>query len=440
MLHTKPAKWIVGTLLCGMAMPAVAQQDVQSEVAELRSRLAQLESQSWLNERRAEEVKTLIREVLADADTRASLMQEGVMAGVDDKGKVFLQSADGSFRMNVWGQVQFRYIFNIQDDDSRATPADDAGFQVRRVKLGFNGHVADPKLTYALVLATDRGDGNVFVEDIKVGYTFDNGLGLNFGKYKLPFLRQELQSSARQLAVERASVTEFFTLNRGEQVELTYTSDMIKGALSINDGSNTEFSDIGADPVEIGLTARADVKLAGDWKQFDDVSSWPGEDMGLVVGAAVHWQTPKSDRAPGDYFGWTVDGQFETNGLGILAAVMGGHIYDRNDGGDRRDMYGFLIEGGYHVSKELEPFVRYEFLDADDDGDNLHIVTLGANWYLRGHNAKWTTDLVLVLDGDNATNNPFGASEFSSGLGFTGFSSADDDIYIMLRSQFQLLF
>lgn len=442
MLHHKPAKWIVGTLLCGMAVPAMADQDVQGELATLKARLAQLEAkeqQTWLNERRAEEVKTLIREVLADADTRASLLQEGVMAGIDDKGKIFLQSADGSFKMNVGGQIQFRYIFNIQDEDSRDNPSDDAGFQVRRAKVNFTGHIADPKLTYALVLATEREDGNVVMEDVKIGYQFDNGLGLNFGKYKLPFLRQELQSSSRQLAVDRATVTEFFTLNRGEQVELTYSSDMIKGSFSINDGSNTEFSDIGADPVEISLTARGDVKLAGDWKQFDDVTSWPGEEMGLVVGAAAHWQTPKSDRADGDYFAWTIDGQFETNGLGIMAALMGGHIYDQNGGADDRDMFGFLIEGGYHISKELEPFARFEWLDPDTDGEEPMLVTIGLNYYFKGHNAKWTTDLVFVLDGEN-TSNPFGASEFSSGLGFSGFSSAEDDVYMLIRSQFQLLF
>ncbi len=440
MLHHKPAKWIVGTVLCGMALPAMAQQNVQSEVAELKARLAQLESQTWLNERRAEEVKGLIREVLADADTRASLMQEGVMAGISDSGKIFLQSADGSFRTEISGQVQFRWIFNIQDDDSRATPADDAGFQMRRVKLAFDGHIADPKLTYSLVIATDREDGDVFMEDAKIGYKFDNGLGVNFGKYKLPFLREELQSSKRTLAVERSSVNEFFTLNRGEQVELTYGTDMFRANVSLNDGSNTEFSDIGADPVEIAVTARGEVKIAGDWKQFDDITSWPGEEMGLVVGAAMHWQTGKDGLAVGDYFAWTIDAQFETNGLGLMASLTGGHTDFDSSATDDRDMWGFVIQGGYHINKELEPFARYEWLDADDGGDELSILTLGLNYYLKGHNAKWTNDVVLVLDGDNPTANPFGANEFSSGLGFVGFSSADDDIYMMFRSQFQLLF
>lgn len=444
----KPAKWIVGTLLAGAALPAFAEQTTQSEMDALKARIAQLEAkeqQSWLNERRAEEVKGLIREVLADADTRATLLQEGVMAGISDKGKIFLQSADGSFKMNIGGQIQFRWVLDWQQD-SDLTGDDDyeAGFQIRRTKLAFDGHIASPKLTYEIVLAGAREDGTVEIEDVKIGYEFDNGLALDIGKFKIPFLREELLSSKRQLAVDRSSVTEFFTLDRSEQIQVSYETDMFKVAASLNDGADEEFSTIGDDPVDFAVAVRGDLKLAGDWKQMADITSWPGEEMGLFLGGAAFYQDGQegasdgSSDADSNYFGWTIDGQFETNGLSLMAALNGGHILES---ADDRDMYGFLIQGGFHVSEELEPFARFEWLDADEAGaDELYIVTVGVNYYFKKHNAKWTTDVVLILDGDNPGSNPFGNNEFGDGLGFTGFSSADDDIYVALRSQFQLLF
>lgn len=447
MLQNQPAKWIVGALVAGAALPAMAETSQQSELAELRARVAQLEAkeqEGWLNERRAEEVKSLVREVLADADTRASLLQEGVMAGISDKGKIFLQSADGSFRLNVGGQIQFRWIFNYQDEDS-ADNSDTAGFQVRRTKLIFDGHIADPKLTYKIVLAGDREDGAVEVEDVIVGYKMDNGLSISFGKFKIPFLHEELVSSTKQLAVERGIVTEFFTLDRSEQVQLGYSTDMFKAAVSLNDGADEEFSTIGDDPVEIAIAGRVDVKLAGDWKQFDDYSSQPGDDMGIRVGAAAFYSAGEGDIAGGsspsdaNYFAWTIDGQVEVGGLGVSGAFIGGHIDPDGDGEDR-DMFGASIQAGYAITKELEPFGRFEWLDDDADAtDDLIALTVGANYYFKGHNAKWTNDVVIILDG-SVEGNPFGNTAVGDGLGFAGFGSAEDDIALAFRSQFQLLF
>ncbi len=71
------------------------------------------------------------------------------------------------------------------------------------------------------------------------------------------------------------------------------------------------------------------------------------------------------------------------------------------------------------------------------------MLTFGLNWYLRGHNAKFTTDVLWVYEG-NFGANPFGADTFSDGLGFSeSYTSASgavtDDIFVW-RAQFQLLF
>ena len=86
--------------------------DLGAEIAALKSRIAQLEGeqgQTWLNERRAEEVKSLVKEVLADADTRASLLAEGATAG-HDGGHFWVGSADGSFLLRVSGIIQIRHV------------------------------------------------------------------------------------------------------------------------------------------------------------------------------------------------------------------------------------------------------------------------------------------------------------------------------------------
>ncbi len=467
-----------GTLVCGLAattMAADVQTDMAAELASLRSEVAQLKAQqdgNWLNERRAEEVKSLVREVLADADTRASLQGSGMYAGHNGK-NFFLSSADGATTMNVSGQMQFRYIANLRDDAAVAvgagSPADDfrSGFQFRRVKLNFAGTVASPQISYELTLASDRNNGNIFLEDAIIGYAigeyFGGKLSVQGGRFKQPFLREETTSSKRQLAVERSSFNEFFTLNRGEGVQLAWAGQMVKLAAMFSDGSNSGDGvamDFHNDASDLALTGRVDVKLAGEWKQASDFTAWEGEPLGAFVGAAMHYEMAESgargaqvNTVNDHVFQWTVDGSAEWNGLNAFVAVAGMHT----DGIaapalDSRDHLGAMGQIGYMViPNKFEPFARYEWINFDAGANDIstNLVTVGFNYYLKKHDAKFTMDLVYALDPITARSGganglatgafPNSASGNSSGLGILR-DAVGQDGQVVLRAQFQLLF
>ena len=438
--HAKTA--IVGAALCGLAVPAFAEtsdDNLKAEMAALKAEMAQLrqaQGDNWLNERRAEEVKGLVHEVLSDAETRATLLQDGVNAGHD--GKFYLQSNDGSFRLNVGGQMQFRYIWNHDGDRD---DEDVTGFQFRRIKLNFDGHVGDPRIGYKVVLGTDRDSGDVSIDDAIISYAINDNWTVLGGKFKLPFLRQELVSSSRQIAVDRGITTDYFSVKRAEQIQLQYNNERLRVAVAFSDGANTGFSDYDSSwmdfdedfddspyDAEYAFTGRVDYQLLGDdWNGLKQTSAQglDTEQALAFIGAAAHYERNEDDF--GDpVFGWTIDGSYQTGPLGLFAAVMGVH----SDGDDSDvDQYGFLAEGGYMVNEQVEPFVRWEYLDYDDDGDELQAVTAGVNYYVRGHAAKFTGDVVWVYDGGVGSN---------SGLGLA--SSGDDDDQVVFRGQFQLLF
>lgn len=438
-------------LLMGLAGVVRADDDVQAELKRLQTRVAELEAKesgNWLNERRAEEVKSLIHEVLSDADTRASLLQDGAVAGHNGK-SFFLASADNAYLMEIWGQIQFRYVFNFENSDDDNDDMEDEGFNVRRAKIGFTGHVtAGRKWDYTVVLATNRASGNTFTEDVIVGTALTDMFRVDFGHFKLPFLREELVSSKRQLAVDRASVTEMFTGNRADQIQLSYHGDMFKVAVAISDGfPGGGFTTIGGDGVEFAITARGDVKLMGEWDQAKDFTAWDGEPNAIFLGGAVHYQMGDAKNGGvADYFSWTVDGSLEMNHIGVFASLTGGHIDPDAAAAADRDMYGFLIQGSYNINDQIEPFVRFEWIDADTaavSDDEAMLLTLGANYYFKKHHAKFTLDVVILLDGDTFAaagfGNPFGAAQASDGLGFSaGDPHAEDNI--LIRTQFQLLF
>ncbi|HVP74281.1 MAG TPA: hypothetical protein VMS30_11125, partial [Phycisphaerales bacterium] len=132
-------------------------KDLQGQVDALRAE----NDEQWLTEARANEIRGLVQDVLADADTRASLLQTGSMAGYD-KG-FFVSSADGNYLLRIGGQLQVRYVYNLQDSDG-ATDDNRSGFEVRRAKLIMRGHVFDPSWTYDVQFAADRATGNVQLE------------------------------------------------------------------------------------------------------------------------------------------------------------------------------------------------------------------------------------------------------------------------------------
>ena len=246
-MNSKRLIALVGGLAIGLASFAYAesapsQAAMQSELATLKARLADLEAKqndTWLNERRAEEVKSLVREVLSDADTRASLMADGVSAGHDGK-RFFLASADGSFLLRAGAHVQFRYIYNSRNLEGTATDENEFGFQLRRVKLYFNGHIGSPRILYGIGLQADKNTEEVLIDHAWFGYKLMDGVMIFGGESKAPFLREETTSSKYQLAVERSLVNEFFTGGRIQGIWVNIEmDDHTKLAIAISDGANS---------------------------------------------------------------------------------------------------------------------------------------------------------------------------------------------------------
>jgi hypothetical protein len=477
-MNGKPSKWSVvlgGCLLIAMvamATPATADTDgdLKSRLEHAEARLAELEtkqSQSWLEGQRVEEVKMLVREVLADADTRASLL-EGSSAGHNGQ-NFFLSNDDGSFLMMIGGIVQVRHNWNFRDEEEgSSTDVEERGFEIARAKVGFWGHIADPRIKYSVRLAAEREDNEANFDEVLLSYDLMDGMTIWGGETKAPFLREELTSAGHQLAVERSLVNEVFTMGIVQGIGVDWwvdkgSSNMVRLRASINDGvrsgeadgdnaanlhsedndSNNKHFD--QDNTDFAVTARADVRIMGDWGQGDDFTAWSGEEMSLLVGGALHWEVAETgdSSANNEFLTWTVDGSIESNGANGYAAVVASHDLDNEVLGDATH-WGFVAQGGYQVVPDkVEPFVRYEYLyiktlPSDDDQD-LNLLTFGVNWYLNTHNAKFTTDVVWAFDSIPSASSLGIDSDNLSLLGLLPDDSDQED-QVVWRAQFQLLF
>ncbi len=391
-------------------------ENLKAEVAALRAELNTMKSGgSWMNDARRDEVKALVKEVLSDADTRASLQGTGATAGYN-KG-FFIASEDGKFLLQLGGRIQARYVANLRKSQpSTTTTSHDVstGFEMRRVQLWFKGNIGSPKIGYFVRLSANQNTSAVGVDYAYLNYKWSDKLAFTGGRFKAAFSREELVSSGSQLAVERSAVNEAFNVGFTEGIEATYTENTWRVSGGINDGARSgeiggpapvtatgatgNYSFISGaagnsfvnDTVNYALTGRVDYKVFGDWASWNDFSSWSGEEKSLFVGAGVHFQDSRVNQNAfltagpsvnpalprnNDALLWTTDIGYKANGLTLFASANGHHGLSGGSadplsagplaGGQYSD-YGFLVQAGYFVIPDvIQPFIRYEFLTFD---------------------------------------------------------------------------
>lgn len=403
-------------------------QNYEARIAELEATVAQLKGDNWLTDQRADEIRGLVQDVLADADTRASLLQAGMTAGYDNG--FVIGSSDGNFSLKLNGQLQTRFLYNNQDSG----PGDDDrwGFENTRTKLMFSGNVVNPDWMY--YIEADFGQGGTFtLDDAYIAYNYGNGWTAMMGQFKAPVLREELVHSMYQLAVERSWLNEYFTGGRTQGIALDYRGDQFHFVASYNDGANTNNTAWITRDTEFSMTGRVEILFQGTWDQFRDFTSWEGEETGFMLGGALHYQREEYgtilDTDEMEIMLGTIDASLEFGGANLFGAFMYRSLDD--DATVDFDQFGFLVQGGFFLNEDWELFGRYEFADLDMEGvDDANIFTLGVNRYWAKHGLKWTTDLGFGIDSVPTTQ---------SVTGWRADSLAEDG-QLVLRTQLQLTF
>lgn len=433
--------------MSAIAMAGDGPADADARIAALQAQRAQIDAQiqamrhgersAWLTGPQSEEIRALVREVIAESETRSSLLSEGGNAGWD-KG-FFLRNDDGSFSLKLNGQVQTRYVWNSTDSPDESV----ASFEMRRVKLAFSGNVHSKDLKYKVAGAFDRNSGAFTLEDAWGSYALGGDWTIKWGQFKPAFNHEETISSSKQLTADRSVVNEIVNLGFSQGVEVAYHGEQFAFAAGFSDGAtlsamapsgsraNTRFNN---DTTEYAFNARVDALLAGEWKQFEDMTSWTSDETGVRLGGGLFYQDGEYGTGAEEtkWLQWTFDGQFEFGGANLFAAVFGRHSDANAAAATDFDQYGFVVQGGLHlVPDKFELFGRYEWFDFDGAfADDYSAVTVGFNYYFRKHDWKWTTDLVWSLDPV-----PFDVT----GVGLLADAPGDDE-QIALRTQMQILF
>ena len=438
--------------------------------------VASLDDQSgtWLNESRAGEIQDLVQDVLLDSQSRTSLQDSGMFAGYTSGKGFFLANQDGSFSLRITGQIQTRWILNHtkqsfanRDTDTDNSPQNTWGFQIRRAKVKFKGNVIDPTWKYQINGAFGS-DGVFDFEEVMLSKVFENGITMTLGQFKTPWLREELVSSSRQLAVERSVVNEFFTQDRAVGLLVAWKNDDWSLAGSYNNGQRTllsadeRYTNFTDNPTKWAFSARAEYKLSGDWSDFKGFNGGIDQDQAVMLGVAIMGQQyndqvqdgslPGAPNSMVDYdnstvWGVTADISAKFQNISLFAAgVFQSYDTKGAEAGQGFDLseympWGVVVQSGYSINDDWELFARYEYGNVpiedlavagtplDTRGGVASILTLGANWFL-GSKVKFTTDWGMNFAQDlNLFDDPS-----------DGWRDSGTNDEWVLRAQLQLLF
>lgn len=442
---------------------------MKGQIDELHART----EDNWLTEARAEQIRGLVQDVLADADMRASLLDSGMTAGWSEH--FFLASPDGKFKLQIEGAEQIRWIMNFHDLPRSASLSGAdvnqyrSGFENTRTRLTFSGHVFSPDIEY-LVRTDFFSARNGFAQllDSWIRYNFDNHWSMKVGQFKLPFNREYLVSEMTQLTVEQSLVSQFTNLGRSQGIQFDYHDELNSFSVAYSDGATAAFL---ANPnlqannqqnnqinsrwslpgTDYAFAGRYERLLAGSWDQFADFTSPRGQEFGMLLGFAAQLQRGESNNAitagkdEQGSFGETVDLSVEWGGANAFVAFT--HQYVDNPAqpspfitdplGSASNTYGIVAQAGLYVAPKWEVFLRDEFawVDSDAPVENLHVVTFGWNYYIQGHDVKWTTDFGFSLN----EVDPRFANDVA-GWRSDVTSGGRTDFQFVIRTQFQLLF
>ena len=358
-------------------------------------------------------------ELTSDSATRTSLLQGGGGGG-HDAGGFNLSDGSGNNQLYLGGAVRFRYQHNFRDEDSVGENQDFThGFTNNSVRIWTWGHVWSKDLTYKIqLLHTEEGEWGL--EDAWGEYSFENGLAVRWGQFKLPILREENIDEEHQLAIDRSLTNELFTQGYSQGVQVSWTGEQFRVVGAFSDGANTGNTDFdSAAEADYALTARVDFMIQGtDWNRFNDFTSFKSQDNTGLIGAAIHWQDSGETggtASPGtETFRYTLDGSWEGQGWNVYAAFIGDSSEtEDNGGGDaiEADNFAGIVQGGFFVTEQVELFARWDGIFWDDDftgagGDpdaeieDNHFISAGVNYYIspESHAVKFTGQVTWSLE------------------------------------------
>lgn len=353
------------------------------------------------------------------------------------------ESEDGNFSTNLQWRGQLRYTSPGGDPriPNHFSDTETKNLEMRRLRMKIGGHgYKKVKYYFEVDLQPSRdaddasSDSAARVIDWRADIKQSDALLFRVGQWKINFNRERVDSSGRQQFVERSIVNRIFTIDRqigvmaygrlnpGTMLDMRYYAGLFNGEGRGTNNSNDNLMKMLR--VQFNPLGR-DLK----WRQ-SDVSWHEKPALSLAVGYAnnkgecTRWSSSGCGSLDGFSLGnanqyditqYVAEVAYKHQGFSLQHEYHWKNINDSDNNidydyeGSYSQVGYFLNEINSSIPEELELAFRYAFV-SEPDSSNLVLqntrreYTIGANWFIAGHNNKITVDYSFLTLDDASDN------------------------------------
>ena len=405
-MNTLPICFAVAVTAPALAGNLDNLENLRSLVTELQGEVAQLRAESngsWISNQRAADYRSLVQDVLADADTRSSL--DGHDGGI-----------------NISGHMQVRFTDNGDFEEGEVADDDtNANFSNPRTRLAFSGDSAG----WGYNVSVDLSDANYDLRDAYITMDLGNGMTAKTGQFKSGLLRSERLGSKWTLAADQSVTNATFNQGFSQGIEVSSAGDQVAWAAGYATGGDDQTAGPASTDVD-GWYVRGAYLVSGSWGQFNKMYSMPGSDEGLMVEASYAENENEDTNLDNEQMaiaaayhndGWHASVQWvdlESDAAGVVT-----------------ESDALTFEAGCFLNDEWQAFARMD--EGELGGTEYGTTTIGANYFVGGgDSAKITVDYSWTTEDD--------IDDSGATLGGTGFGTSTEDDQTVWRVQAQLLF
>jgi phosphate-selective porin OprO/OprP len=412
-----------------------------------------ISSEDILNQSQSAPEESMIEQMVA-AEVAEQIGNDFPVTASRSSSGFRLETRDGNWQTNLQWRAQMRYTTPYRSDPRKLSSLngdDQSNFEARRLRMKIGGHGLQPWIQYYFEVdlqpSRDVDDSSSSSSARVIDYRIDLAKwdwgGIRIGQWKIDLNRERVDSSGRQQFVERSIANRVFTMDRqlgiqirgslfeGTPADLRYYAGVFNGeGRSVNNTDDDlmymgrlQWNFMGRDlafrqtDVEYTQKPTGSLAIAG-FTNTGSCTRWSSSGCGNLDG----FDSPTSAMAGQFDIEQVVEEfAFKYRGFSAQQEFHRKVIEDKSDN-SRHVLTGGYAQAGYFfhnlfeaVPEDLELAMRYAYVD-EPNATNRSFenqrteFTIGANWFINGHDSKITLDysrlsiddgLLRISDSDN---------------------------------------
>ncbi len=401
------------------------------EIEELRNRIKALEE---------ERKKESIKQVIPSSEVEELKKSVGELKSkVAEQGSSFERITKFMEQHKLKAGLRLQAWYQYVEDGKNSGRKGLNDFMMRRFyfylkgevtpKIGFFAHIAGDRIGQDGLDKSSLGLGSgIAVRDAWLSLNLSESFKIQMGRMYVPFTRFFGTESTFALLTVDLPFTQggvrgapFYANKVGRDDGVVIWGNPFNGLIQYRLGitEGVENSDNPED--NLSFSGRVSLNLLEPEKAWFNKGTYLGKKKVLAIGAGFNYQEDLtlSGKPDQDNIGWTVDLFFD-HPVGKGAVTFESAFIDVKNvtqtlkyswltKGDDAQIY--YIQGGYLFPWKIgpgriQPYFRYERLYVDNKPDTA-FPSFGLNYYIKGHNAKFTLDWTLI-DQRKEVKNPQG--------------------------------